>query len=446
MSKPRTAELRTPKIVVDSVYGLIDIRPVLPMVETEAFQALGDKRQLGLASIVFPSATHTRKAHSLGSYHATRELADRWMELGFINQREARALAGYALYHDIGHSALSHITEPLCPAPLLQSKSGAGRVLSINSAWSLAIIQKRRKEIAACGIDFKLLESMAAHRHPLHAAVSDKNFGMEKLDYLERDGLATILSRPVGVDYLRHHIYWTNHGLAIDEKVIDNAIEAQNFYLKMYKNVYLRKTSAIVQRMVQKMTYHLILEGEIAAADLPALTDSELLGIMRFTKNPLVRTMYSLYKKRDLYREAVVIRPKRFAVDADRPDKARRTLPASDAEIRHLIHAPNLQLNHQEGLGMAENRIAFAMSIPPEQVLVVPITNPERFEARDILVYQGPRAAPVSLKARYPAHFKNLQEVAEDYLAFRVCTTEPYRAKLSEPRMARRVFRLLMEQ
>jgi uncharacterized protein len=198
--------MRSSKVISDPIYGIIDIRPVLPMVETPEFQALGDKRQLGMSYLVFPSATHTRKAHSLGAYHATRELARRWIELGFINQREADALAGYALYHDIGHPAFSHVTEPLCEMPVganATEKKEYAR-MSVNSALSLAIIRRRQREIEASGIDFKLLESFAAHRNPLHLAVSDKNLGMEKLDYLERDGLCTILSRahPV-VDYLR---------------------------------------------------------------------------------------------------------------------------------------------------------------------------------------------------------------------------------------------------
>ncbi|MBU6500289.1 MAG: hypothetical protein KGJ89_00425 [Patescibacteria group bacterium] len=72
--------IHTPKVVADPLYGIIDIRPVLPMIETEEFQLLGDKRQLGMSYLTFPSATHTRRAHSLGAYHATRELADRWLE------------------------------------------------------------------------------------------------------------------------------------------------------------------------------------------------------------------------------------------------------------------------------------------------------------------------------------------------------------------------------
>jgi uncharacterized protein len=432
---------KTPKVIADPIYGIIDIRPVLKMVEAEEFQALGDKRQLGMASLVFPSATHTRKAHSLGAYHATRELADWWIKRGFVNRREGDALAGYALYHDIGHPALSHVTEPLCAMP-------AGiRGMSANSALSLAIIRRRRREIEACGIDFSLLEALASHQNPLHVAVSDKNLGAEKLDYLERDGLMTILSRPVGVAYLRQHIYFVKHGtksgLAIDEKVVDTAIETQNFYLKMYKNVYLQKTSAIAQRMVQKMTHHLILTNELSPVDLPNLTDSELFGMMRLSKDPIVREFYRLLRRRDLFREAIVIRPKGFVHAEARAGKNIAIFGATNRILRKLAANPRFALANQTGLEAAEGTIAKLASLPPQSVLVVPVISGERFEAKDIMIYQGEGKAPASLKARYPAHFKNSEEIAQTYLAFRVCTTEKYRAKLSAPRTARKVFELL---
>src|SRR5271168_3838772 len=160
--------MKSPKVIADPIYGIIDVRPVVPMIDTREFQALGDKRQLGMSYLIFPSATHTRKAHSLGAYHATRELTRRWMELGIVNRREADALAGYALFHDIGHPAFSHVTEPLCEMPVDEKnrqRTGTGKneyaKMSMNSALSLAIIRRRRREIEACGIDFKLLESFA---------------------------------------------------------------------------------------------------------------------------------------------------------------------------------------------------------------------------------------------------------------------------------------------
>ena len=435
--------MRSPKVISDPIYGIIDIRPVIAMTDVEEFQALGDKRQLGMSYLVFPSATHTRKAHSLGAYHATHTLAERWVELGIIGPREAAALAGYALYHDIGHPAFSHVTEPLCKLPA-EVKGAEYRRMSMNSALSLAIIRRRKKEIEACGIDFKLLESFAAHRNPLHLAVSDKNLGMEKLDYLERDGLLTILSRPSGVDYLRDHIYFAGGQLAIDEKAVDNALETQNFYLKMYKNVYLRKTSAIAQRMFQKMTWHLILAGELRPEDLPNLTDSELFGIINLSRNEVVQETYGLFKRRDFYREAIVIRPKSFARDENVAGTAIARFGVGGREIHRLMKNPQLQLANQMGLAKIESEIAELADIPIEAVLVVPITNPERFTAQDIMVYRGRAKKPASLKSRYPAHFKNIEEVAQTYVAFRVATPERYRKHLSSTAVANKILKLIL--
>ena len=392
-----------------------------------------------MAYLTFPSATHTRKAHSLGAYHTTRELADWWIKRGFINEKEANALAGYALYHDIGHPAFSHVTEPLCRVQNM--KSG----MSVNGALSLEILRRSRKQIEQCGIDFTLMESMAAHKNPLYRAVSDKNLGMEKLDYLERDGLFTILSRPIGVDYLRHHIYFVDGNLAIDEKVVDNAIELQNYYLKIYKNVYLRKTSAIAQRMVQKMVHHLIVAGEISNNDLVDLTDSELIGMMRVSKDPMVQALYALFRDRDLFREAIVIRPQKFAHVEMKSGKDITVFGTGEGTIRKLAANRSFRPENQAGLEKLESAIAEAAGIPETSVLASPITSVERFEGKDVLIYQGRGKKPASLRARYPAHFKNIEEVAESYLAFRICTTEKYRKRLSEAKIAKKVFEIASE-
>jgi HD superfamily phosphohydrolase len=425
--------METPKVIADPLYGIIDVRPVLPMMETREFQALSDKRQLGMAYLTYPSATHSRKAHSLGAYHATRELARQWIERKLITKREADALAGYALYHDIGHPPFSHVTEALCPMP--PNMKG----MSVNSALSLSIIRRHKKEIDACGIDFTLLEQLASHKNPLHLVVSDKNLGMEKLDYLERDGLFTILSRPIGVDYLRAHVYFIDNQLAIDEKAVDNAIEVQNYYLKIYKNVYLRKTSAIAQRMVQKMVHHMITAGELLPDTLASLTDSELIGMMRFSSDPIVIALYENLATRNLFREAIVIRPQHFENIGLRPGKHIASFGLPNAKIKALATNSMFRADHPERLEELENEIAALAGIPETDVIIAPIASAERFEAKDIMIYAGRGKKLASLRERYPAHFKNSEEVAQSYLAFRICTTEMHRKRLSEPRIAKKI-------
>ncbi len=101
------------KIVSDPILGLIDISKVLPMVDVREFQSLAYKYQLGLAFLLFPSATHTRKQHCLGAYQRTKDLTRRWVESGMITKDQARNVNAYALYHDIGHGPFSHTVEPL---------------------------------------------------------------------------------------------------------------------------------------------------------------------------------------------------------------------------------------------------------------------------------------------------------------------------------------------
>jgi len=82
--------------------------------------------------------------------------------------------------------------------------------------------------------------------------------------------------------------------------------------------------------------------------------------------------------------------------------------------------------------------------LPRDSILVVPITDPTRFDAQDIMVYRGTSKRPDSLKGRYPAHFKNIAEVTQTYVAFRVCTIEKYRGQLSEPKTAQKIANLIL--
>ena len=104
---------KKPKIIIDPLLGLIDITNIVSLIDTVPFQSLGFKYQLGFAYSIFPAATHTRKQHSLGAYERTRRLTKDWLQYGFINEREAKNLPIYALYHDIGNAPFSHAPESL---------------------------------------------------------------------------------------------------------------------------------------------------------------------------------------------------------------------------------------------------------------------------------------------------------------------------------------------
>ncbi|MDR3581990.1 MAG: hypothetical protein P4L67_01820 [Candidatus Pacebacteria bacterium] len=417
------------KIISDPVYGPVEIAPVLPMVGAREFDALRGKYQLSLSSLVFPSATHTRFAHSIGSYHATRLRTDRWIKLGLINQEEGDASCAHALYHDIGHAAFSHVTEDLCPI--------GHKEMGVIHAENL------RTEIEACGINHDLLMKLLRHEHPLWTAVADKNIGTEKLDYLERDGLATVQDRPMGISTLRSYVYFLDGKIVVDAKASEFAIFAQNFYMEMYKSVYFRKSLVIAQRMFQKMVHHLIVAGELIPHGLFTLTDAELLAIAFFSDDTAVRTMYDLLRRRELFKEAVVFRPEAFAYETRIVDKPIDVRPLSGGEMRKLVDSPLLQKANHASLEAIEGTIADCAGIPRDAVLLVPVFNPERFEAQDVNVLHGSQRKIQSLRELRPNHFLAMEETARSYTALRVCTLKEHRERLSSPAIAEKIASLL---
>ena len=80
------------KIINDPVFGFIKIpRGLLyGIVEHPLFQRLNRINQLGLASVVYPGARHTRFQHSLGAFHLMSEAVLNLQQKGhFIFDSEA---------------------------------------------------------------------------------------------------------------------------------------------------------------------------------------------------------------------------------------------------------------------------------------------------------------------------------------------------------------------
>ena len=406
------------KIVSDPIKGIIDIRPVLPLIEhNRQFGSLNYKYQLGLAYLIFPSATHSRCAHSFGAYETTIQSTKRLEELGMINHEEAKALSAFALLHDIGHFPFSHVTEALVPFS--------------HDDYGIKIVSAMQKQIETAGINFKLFKSIFEHKNPLYLVVHDKNLGTEKLDYLERDGFYTILSRPPGIQYLQRHVYFIENDLVIDEKVIDHARDIQDFYIKMYKGVYLRKGALIAQRMMQKLTYHAILANDLTVKELVDLNDFQLFGVFHRSKNPTVKYLYNLLMERRLFKEAVVLRYKDFVFAEKVGDKSIKVLGIDDEKMNKINNSPKTNEKNQKSLMKLEEEIAKMIKIKSQDVLVAPMLNPEKFKTKDIKILTSTHKIS-SLRKDHPAHFLDIEETIKTYAAFRVCTQEKYREKIAQ--------------
>lgn len=118
-----------PKQINDPIWGSIELRPAeVALLDSPLLQRMRGVRQLGLAPLVFPSATHDRLEHIIGVIGAVDRMCDalsrqieRWNgehknageQLPAIRPCERNALRLAALFHDLGHGPFSHALEPV---------------------------------------------------------------------------------------------------------------------------------------------------------------------------------------------------------------------------------------------------------------------------------------------------------------------------------------------
>ena len=113
------AERTSHLIIRDPLWNTIRLDPVaVRIIDTPAFQRLRYIRQLGLAHLVYPGATHTRFDHAVGVYHLATTALRLVREKGGAPEEAwagAHLVPYAALLHDIGHFAFSHALEELEP-------------------------------------------------------------------------------------------------------------------------------------------------------------------------------------------------------------------------------------------------------------------------------------------------------------------------------------------
>lgn len=94
----------------DPIHGEISMSKLaIQIIDHPYFERMHYILQLGMAYRIFPSATHTRKVHSIGTYALTQRLLNILSKSTFITDRKKELICIGALCHDIGHCPGSHI-------------------------------------------------------------------------------------------------------------------------------------------------------------------------------------------------------------------------------------------------------------------------------------------------------------------------------------------------
>ena len=128
------------RIVVDPVHGQIQLSPEeWRVVDTPSFQRLRNIKQLQFGHLVYPNATHTRFAHSLGVCHIMRRVLNSFSDPAesLTNDKKSE-LRLAALVHDIGHYPYSHLLEGVDGVRLTEDQvaatsASASRTVNLSS-------------------------------------------------------------------------------------------------------------------------------------------------------------------------------------------------------------------------------------------------------------------------------------------------------------------------
>jgi len=292
--------------VRDPVWGHIGFsRPLLKVVEHEQFQKLGRIRQLGPAALVYPGATHTRLAHSLGVFHLARRLiaslVRRSPHTG-VSVEGVKAFLCAALLHDIGHYPYAHSLKDL---GVEAHERLASRVILDELAPTIRAELRVEPEAVAAIIDHRI-DYRGGEDVRFFWKLLSGVLDPDKLDYLNRD--AYCCGVPYGiqdVDFALGEVWpHPDAGIAISRKGV-TAIENILFskYL-MYKTVYWHKTVRIATAMIKKAVVIGLRDGAIRREDLYGLDDEEFFARFTPARSPAFRLIADV-RRRVLHRQVL---------------------------------------------------------------------------------------------------------------------------------------------
>jgi hypothetical protein len=273
-----------PQRIRDPVHDLIEFSTdefdqlAWRIINCHEFQRLRRIRQLGFSELVFPGATHTRFAHSIGVYATARKLAS------VIKSRLGEAASGErekiamlaALIHDVGHRPFSHTFEK------------ATRKLKIernHEDWTAEIIRgnteigREIEDTMGREIRSNVAEIIASEvPSDIYASIVSSQFDADRLDYVWRDRLMT------GVQHGGFDASWLLANLEVEKIVLTKdsekfaevdglvlhrkAFQAAEAYVlglfHLYFTVYFHKTTRAAEVMLTAIVTRL---GELIQAE-----------------------------------------------------------------------------------------------------------------------------------------------------------------------------------
>ncbi len=277
--------------------GLVRIPPgvdvpltprVRRLIDTPAFRRLSQISQLGLVSLVYPAANHTRQEHSLGVFLAAIDYLDHLAAdarfVDAVSPRDAELLLASALLHDVGHWPFGHPIEDLRLKTVPKHEQLARRSIVEGEVAAVLRNDWGLDPIAVAG----LISGEPGNRagQILHSILSGP-IDVDKIDYLMRDSLHAGV--PYGRNFDRRRLVGSlclnkaGNGLAISEKGRTAAEMMVFARYVMFSEVYWHHTVRSATAMLQRAFF--LLHEELDLNALLALTDQPMIQTLLAESN-----------------------------------------------------------------------------------------------------------------------------------------------------------------
>ena len=268
------------------------------VLQCRCVQKLSRIQQLGPASLLYPSAVHTRLDHSLGVYFLAlsilRSLARKGCESLFTTQGVKSFLAA-ALLHDIGHFPYAHSLKEL---PLQSHEALAGELIMGERELNQAVLQAGAEPaMVASIIDDTLFSDdreVACYRK-LRSGTLDP----DKLDYLNRD--AWFCGVPYGsqdAPFITSHMALSGGLPALEEKALGNVEHLLFGKYLMYRSVYWHPSTRSATAMIKKALLSALADGAIEGKQLYGLDDSQFFLLAERVGHPAFENIRQVHDGR----------------------------------------------------------------------------------------------------------------------------------------------------
>lgn len=290
--------MRHSVIIKDPVHNYIKVyEHERCLIDTAPFQRLRRILQLPTSQYVYPSATHTRFAHSLGVMHVAGVFAESLYSEGIERSEVSRLYAVsrlLGLLHDIGHGPFSHTFEDhILFRYGLNHEVLGGKIVREHPDIVRCFEKLIEKEFNVTSEQIsKSIEAPVLEVWPFRSKVGDYSeaslyyiikgpYSADIVDYLLRDSYYTGANYGLGLDWTRlaYHSRVVGDAIALEYKardVLDHLLLAR---LYMFKTVYYHKTSRafdkILGSILQKAEHLLKIPEAIEDPELYAELDDD---------------------------------------------------------------------------------------------------------------------------------------------------------------------------